>query len=417
MMYPQAHCHAAATFVVCALAFTPAAQAPARIHTAGKLVVAPGTVLVGDQARLAIEDGRVVGIGPQIPQSFTARAKLVDHGDSWLAPGFILAHTTLGQDRQLAETIDAYTPDLVASDGFDAHTDRLPAMLNGGVTSFGLAPASRNTFAGLGRVVRYDRTERRGTVPAYGSTYLKLALVRESLLRDRYPTSRMGAVDLIRQQFRATQFALQPGSGVFQDTDGDGTPETPKDLAILASALNGATTVIHATTHAGIKSSIDLADEFGLQVLLLGADNIDETIYRLPNPNVCGIIFDELSFGASQERLELPARVAAKGVPIAFTAASPAALRRTAALAVRHGLPRRVALEALTVAAAKMLGPDVEKEIGSLRNGKRADFVVWSGDPIDLTSRASAVYVDGLAQDALATRDLPSRAIMEGAPR
>jgi imidazolonepropionase-like amidohydrolase len=45
---------------------------------------------------------------------------------------------------------------------------------------------------------------------------------------------------------------------------------------------------------------------------------------------------------------------------------------------------------------AQALGMD--GEIGSLRPGRRADVVIWDGDPLELSSAPLAVYIDGLAQ-------------------
>ena len=38
------------------------------------------------------------------------------------------------------------------------------------------------------------------------------------------------------------------------------------------------------------------------------------------------------------------------------------------------------------------------KEIGSLAEGRRADVVVWSGDPLEMTSNVDAVWIDGVRQ-------------------
>ena len=68
-------------------------------------------------------------------------------------------------------------------------------------------------------------------------------------------------------------------------------------------------------------------------------------------------------------------------------------LRLSAALAVRAGLDPKAALAALTEGAAQLAG--VADRVGALEPGRDADFVLWSGDPLDLSSRLVAVYVDG----------------------
>ena len=64
---------------------------------------------------------------------------------------------------------------------------------------------------------------------------------------------------------------------------------------------------------------------------------------------------------------------------------------------VRHGLSREAALAALTRNPA--IQCDVEDNAGSLRQGCSADFAVYSADPLDLTSRLTAVYVGGAPID------------------
>jgi imidazolonepropionase-like amidohydrolase len=47
----------------------------------------------------------------------------------------------------------------------------------------------------------------------------------------------------------------------------------------------------------------------------------------------------------------------------------------------------------VTINPARILG--VDDRIGSLEPGKDADLVIWSGDPLDVTSRAERAYTDG----------------------
>ncbi|TPV55760.1 amidohydrolase family protein [Aestuariibacter sp. GS-14] len=61
--------------------------------------------------------------------------------------------------------------------------------------------------------------------------------------------------------------------------------------------------------------------------------------------------------------------------------------------AVAHGLPHDAALAALTVNPAKILG--MSETIGSLSKGARADLVIWSGDPLEVTEAAETVLING----------------------
>ncbi|MBK8979536.1 MAG: amidohydrolase family protein [Planctomycetes bacterium] len=69
---------------------------------------------------------------------------------------------------------------------------------------------------------------------------------------------------------------------------------------------------------------------------------------------------------------------------------------------VRCGLPADVALAACTRVPAKAAGLDAE--VGTLATGKRADLLVFSGDPLDPTSRLVTVYCAGRAVPKDTTR-------------
>ncbi|HMI18051.1 MAG TPA: amidohydrolase family protein, partial [Sphingomonas sp.] len=60
------------------------------------------------------------------------------------------------------------------------------------------------------------------------------------------------------------------------------------------------------------------------------------------------------------------------------------------------GLDWRKAFATITSRPAAALGMD--GEIGSLRPGRRADVVIWDGDPLELSSAPVAVWIDGVAQ-------------------
>jgi imidazolonepropionase-like amidohydrolase len=104
------------------------------------------------------------------------------------------------------------------------------------------------------------------------------------------------------------------------------------------------------------------------------------------------------SIGAT---LENAARLQRAGVKVAFTLDSPEPhnvrkLRQTAGVAVAHGLPWEAGLAGLTRVPAEIFG--VADRYGMLERGRRANLVVWSGDPLEVTSFATHVFIDGVLQ-------------------
>lgn len=99
--------------------------------------------------------------------------------------------------------------------------------------------------------------------------------------------------------------------------------------------------------------------------------------------------------------LENAARLHAAGVRVAFSFASGEAhnirkLRQAAGNAVAHGLPHDAALAALTSVPAQIFG--VSDRFGSIVQGRAADLVLWSGDPLEVTTVAERVFAGGHAQ-------------------
>ncbi|HUD96230.1 MAG TPA: amidohydrolase family protein [Woeseiaceae bacterium] len=84
---------------------------------------------------------------------------------------------------------------------------------------------------------------------------------------------------------------------------------------------------------------------------------------------------------------------------------------RIGAIGVRTGMSREKALEALTLAGARML--DLDERIGSLEPGKDADFVILSGDPFSVYTRVQETWVEGRKVFDLENAD--DRAVAEGA--
>jgi imidazolonepropionase-like amidohydrolase len=71
-------------------------------------------------------------------------------------------------------------------------------------------------------------------------------------------------------------------------------------------------------------------------------------------------------------------------------------LRQGAGIAVAHGLPPEAALAALTRNPAEVFG--VAEHNGSIERGRVADLVLWSADPLEVTSAPQLVVIQGVEQ-------------------
>ncbi|RPH42921.1 MAG: hypothetical protein EHM91_09060, partial [Planctomycetota bacterium] len=233
-----------------------------------------------------------------------------------------------------------------------------------GVTTVALAPGNGNLVGGRVGLVklnggRYDRALRRATAG------FKVSLGVEALRPDREPTSRKGAVALLREQLRDAKAELR------------------------AQPL-----FVHVQSPGEIESALELQSAFGLRMTLVHARGAAESVERIKEAKV-SVAFGPLTVGDKREILETPGRLARAGVPVAFVSDAPAVaeehLRVIAAFAVKYGMDREAALRALTTVPAGLLGVDA----GSIAEGRAADIVVWSGDPLSLTSEVELVIVDG----------------------
>ena len=103
-----------------------------------------------------------------------------------------------------------------------------------------------------------------------------------------------------------------------------------------------------------------------------------------------------------QARPDSVARLHAAGVRVIIAAHGGAAhedlrLRQEAGLAVRFGLPYAAALAAISSSPAAVFAPG--QDLGRIARGAPANLVLWSGDPLELSSLAEKVWIRGQAQD------------------
>ena len=104
-----------------------------------------------------------------------------------------------------------------------------------------------------------------------------------------------------------------------------------------------------------------------------------------------------------------------RGVTVSFNSDSSDHARRLnfeAAKAVKYGgTPEAEALKFVTLNPAKQLG--IDHRVGSLESGKDADFVIWSGSPLDSATRCLETWVDGRCYFKLSAEAARVKALQE----
>jgi imidazolonepropionase-like amidohydrolase len=353
-----------------AIALLASAAAPAQ---SGTLAIQARTLHLGDgrtleRGVLLVEEGRsrAVSAGSALPKS----VRLVQH-DGAITPGFVAAHDQSSLGAEASDGTRPMLPHARLVDAFDPEAKELKLAVRAGVTTVLLAPGVDSLVGGQTAAVKTAG----GRVVAR-QVHLALSLSASSLRPDTPPTSPMGAVAVLEAEFAAN-------SPVFADVRAGRLP-----------------VMIHAVARHEVLRSIEFATRNKLRGCIEGASLAGELAEQLKASGLA-VVFEPFSGGDSVREIRSVVTIAAAGVPFAFGAGSPStgpdALRLSAAMCLREGADRKAIERALFSGAANICG--VGDRVGTLEGGYDADFLLWSGDPLDLTSRLEAVYVDGVRVD------------------
>lgn len=184
------------------------------------------------------------------------------------------------------------------------------------------------------------------------------------------------------------------------------------NLEALQSVLRGETPLYLTVSRASdIRVAIDMADRFGLKLIVVGGAEAWQVADRLAASNTTVIVspldnlpgdFDQLSATMENARVLVEA-----GVRILISDGSSHNARNLTQLAgnaVANGLPWQEGLAAITSAPAEALG--LGDKFGKLAPGMVADVVVWDGDPLEVTSYPEHVLIDGVSMPAQSRQTL-----------
>lgn len=355
---------------------------------------------------VVVTDGTITALGPdvEIPDG----AQTVDAAGKWLLPGFVDAHVHLGVHEEAEgwagddtnEKTEPVTAHVRAIDGINPADLGFSDALTGGVTTVNVNPGSANPIGGLSAAIHTAGA----TVDAMvlkSPAGLKSALGENPKRvygdQKKMPSTRLGVAAVIRQAFvEATNYRAT------RDAAGDAFAGRDLKLDALAQVLDREIPWRqHCHRADDIATAVRIADEFGYRLVIDHGTEAHLVADLLAERNVPVLIGPLMT---SRSKVELrnrslrnPGLLAKAGVEISIITDHPVVpihfLVHQASLAVKEGLDRETALRAITINPARVLG--VDDRLGSLTPGKDADLVLWSGDPLDLYSRAEQVWIGG----------------------
>ncbi|MBA2341069.1 MAG: amidohydrolase [Pyrinomonadaceae bacterium] len=384
-------------------------QTETLIRNATVLTASHGTL---QNADILIRAGKIAEVG----QSLRARegARIVDATGKYVMPGIVDCHSHSMMDA-VNELSYAVTSMARIQDVLNPMDVDLYRELAGGVTTLNLLHGSGNTIGGLNTVVKikYGRPVNEFIFPG-AMPGIKFALGEnpkrtnfpQDPARRRYPVTRMGVEEVIREAFtRARDYKSGWDEYRAAQTRGERNlipPRRDLQLEPLVEVLEGKR-YVHAHCYRAdeILMLINVANEFGFKVrtfqhVLEGYKVAREIAQHGAGASTFADFwgykieaYDAIPFNA--------AIMTRAGVNVSLNSDSDERARRLnieAAKMIKYGgLTEEEALRLITLNPAIQLG--INARVGSIDAGKDADLAIWTAHPFSPYARVETTFVDG----------------------
>ncbi len=375
----------------------PVALTGARIFPVSGPVIENGT--------LVVQGGKIVAVGRTGSVRIPDGAEVRDARGKILIPGLVDTHSHIG-DGDGGDRSAPIQGDVRVLDAIDVGSDNVKRARAGGITTVNIMPGSGHLMSGqtaylklrLGKSINDLLYCSDPLTEICGG--LKMANGTNPRGAPPWPGTRAKAAALVREKFlKAVEYRRKLE---LAKTDSTKRPERDLEMEALVQVLDGKRTVhFHTHRYDDILTVLRLKQEFGFKLVLHHVSEGWKVAREIAAAGVpCSIILIDAPGGkleAINLRMETGAVLDSAGVLVAYHTddgiTDSRFFLRSAALGVRAGMSRARALEALTIAGAKML--DLDDRIGTLTAGKDADFLVLSGDPFSTYTHVEETWVEG----------------------
>ncbi len=409
---------AVSVFILGAAAF---AQTGSYAITNAKIVTVSGAVI--ENGTIVIRNGLIeaVGAGAKVP----ADAKVLDGKGMTVYPGLFDAYSSLGipaaapqsggqggranQDDSNSNYPDGLRPEETAASKVKAGETQFANQRNAGFTT-ALTVSDEGIFNGQSAIINLAGESAADMI--ISAPFAQHVTFRT--LRGTYPGSLMGTFAALRQMMLDARRHAKVVEQYEKDPKGMRRPPRDASLEALIPVLKGEQPVVfNANSEREIIRVIDFTEEFGLKAFVSGGQEAWKVADRLKAagiPVLLSLDFPKRTLSDSKEaepepldtlrlRAEVPknpARLKQAGVKFAFHSGELKNMKdffANAREAVANGLSEADAIRAMTLTPAEFFG--VDKQLGSIEQGKIANLVVVKGGLLEEDASVVHVFIDG----------------------
>jgi imidazolonepropionase-like amidohydrolase len=369
-----------------------------------RLLIKNATVITGEDAGtlentdVLLKDGKIDKIGKDLSDR---RAEVIDGTGKFLTAGIIDEHSHIA-GSSINEGGHNSSAEVTMEDAVNPDDIGIYQALAGGVTSIQLLHGSANPIGGRSAILKLKWGENAEDLIYDNSPKsIKFALgenVKQSNWggNSRFPQSRMGVEQVFRDYFsRAKAYGEKKASGQPYRYD--------DEMETLLEILNGER---HISCHSYVQSEINMlmkvAEEFDFKVNTFTHILEGYKVADIMNEHGAGgSTFSDWWAYKYEVKDAIPFNAAImhnQGITVAINSDDGEMIRRLnqeAAKTMKYGgVSADDAWKFVTLNPAKLLHMD--ERVGSIKEGKDADVVLWNADPLSIYAKPEKTIIDGV---------------------